>query len=186
MSGPIELGGLVYRTVDGSLKVLYWPIQKRVGASGKGHREAIAEILGNELKAVEHYLSNPRNEKLPFLLDVKANYTDLLSEFKKNLEIPEKSSGRFFGFLVQAEKKGDSSDFKVKSIDFDLRLVGEDKMRSSFSLIEEVQGILNEISKSVSPKLRPEVYRLSPSLLESYLGPSALKAPAGSRFIKLE
>jgi len=170
-------GGLVYRSVDGSPTVLFWPQKSKETQ----HREAVIGVLESELKAVKQYLENPRNEKLGMLTDIQENLSHLLTELKSTGKISEAVSDRFFGFLVHTDKSADSSQSKIKSIDFDLNLIGSSKNRVLFGWIDEVQILLNSISKSISPKLKPEIYRVNSLFLDSYLGPNALKAPAGGR-----
>jgi|LakMenEpi03Aug12_release.lakeMendotaPanAssembly.Ray.scaffolds.fasta_scaffold249925_2 hypothetical protein len=179
-------GGLAYRGIDGSPTVLFWQMKSGSGAFETGHREAMLEILQSELKAVERYLSNPTNEKLSLFLDIKTNLRALVAELKINQKIPEGVSERFFGFLVNAEKLNLASVPRIKSIDFDSNLTGSLKNQAVFGRLEEVQAMITSISKSISSKHVPEVYRVSRSLLESYLGPHALKAPSGSRFESLD
>ncbi|NBX92817.1 MAG: hypothetical protein EBQ85_06245 [Proteobacteria bacterium] len=184
--GENKWGGLVYRGVHGAPTVFFWPLKSSKSNLETHHRAAIIEILSNELKAIEHYLANPKHEKLSLLLEMQANYKYLLSEFKNNSQLPEGISDRFFGFVVQTEKKDFASGARIKSIDFDLNLIGSGKNRVFFGLMDELGVMLESISKSISPKLRPTLFRVNHELLNSYLGPNALKAPAHSRIVALD
>lgn len=170
-------GGLVYRAVDGSPVVLFWPLKSKETQ----HREAVIGVLESELKAVKEYLENPGNAKLTLLTDIQENLSHLLSDLKSGAKISEAISDRFLGFLVHTDKTAESSKRKIKSVDFDLNLIGSSKNRVLFGWIDEVQILLNSISKSISPKLKPEIYRVNSLFLDSYLGPDALKAPTGAR-----
>lgn len=172
-------GGIVYRGVEGTPTVLFWPEHSKAIE----FKEVVGEILKSELRALDGYLENPRNEKLELLKEMKSNLDYLVSELKKSEQIPDAISERFYGFLIHADKGTGSP--KIKSIDFDLDLLKGSQKRVLFGWTEEVESMLQAIGKAVSPKIKPEVYRLNTLFFDSYLGPHAVKAPSGSRLEKL-
>jgi len=173
--------GLSYRTVDGSLTVLFWPNNKNPNGATVTHRDAIESVIRSELRAIENYLSNPRNEKLELLLDAKANLSAILDELKNNEQIPKDLTERFFGFQIRAKLPLSAAEVQIESIDFIPSLSGKPLIGPMFGWTEEFQAMINQISKSISPKSRPQMYRLDESIISSQWGPLKVKAPTGSQ-----
>lgn len=173
----LKARGLGYRSIDGTLKVLFWPLSSDSSNQQISFRDAIESILKQELKAIENYLSKPKNEKLNLLLDAKENLAHLLKELKTNENIPPEITERFFGFQLNAREPSKSSDLTVQTIEFDPLVNGKSNIGSLFGWKEDFQVMIDAISKSIASDYTPKEFRVSPELLESY----PLRVPKGSK-----
>lgn len=175
--------GLAYRTVDGSLTTLFWPAKKNAESSIL-EREAIDEILQSELRAIENYLSKPRNEKLLFLLDTRRNLKALLQELKASPEIPKNIAERFFGFELKL-KVDPSGPVTIESVDFNPALDGKSSIGSVLGWTEEFQAVIDKIASAIATKQKPALYRVDSTVFNTVYGPLKLKAPPGSQIIEI-
>jgi len=178
--------GTTYRTLDGSLTVLFWsPENKRV-REDFSHQDVMKAVLQGELRAVNAYLAQPGVEKLPFLLDIQANLTGLKEEMEKNPQkVPEAVAERFFNFELKAIKSQLDGEISIKSIEFQKPSDGPSVQGPFFARAEEFQAVLDHVVKSISPKLRPALYKADASVLYSFSGRLQIQAPLGSKIIEL-
>lgn len=155
--GPAFASGLSYRTVDGSLRVLFWPQKIGPVENSISHRDAAETILKSELRAIKHYLSNPKNEKLQMMFDAEANLTGILNDLKNSSEVTKDITERFCGFQIRATRSNKNGEIKIDGIEFSKTFNGRSSIGPMFGWKEEFQEILKKVSNSISPKYRPDL-----------------------------
>lgn len=173
--------GIVYRGVDGELKVVFWPTGQGLEGNNIHHRDAVASILQAEVKAMDVVLSDTNNMKVLMLQDALGNLSEQLSQVRSSQSIPDSVAERFSGFQMTAVRDPKTGTVKLKHVDIDSSLTSVQTQRGILQTVEETQNMLDAISQSISPQLKPESYRLDKAQKQSLTGPEKLHAPEGSR-----
>lgn len=178
--------GLAYRGLDGRLSTLFWSKGKPDSPSFVSHREAIQQLLRSERDAIHIFLlKNPNSHAKQLLTEMKENLSHLLVEMDNNPKIPPAIAERFFPLIVEANKKEDHPRLSIAQIDIDPSILGGFSFSNSIVQIEETQAIIDFLARNQDSDFKPSRYRIPHSVLNSYLGPRALKAPAGSKIESL-
>lgn len=173
--------GIVYRGVDGELKVVFWPTGQETIGNNIHHRDAVASVLQAEVKAMDVVLSDTNNMKVLMLQDALGNLSEQLSQVRSSQSIPDSVAERFSGFQMTAIRDPKTGAYQLKHVDIDSSLTSVQTQRGILQTVEETQNMLDAISRAIDSDLKPESYRLDKSQKQSLTGPEKLHAPAGSR-----
>lgn len=179
-NGELKARGLTYRSVDGSSKVLFWPLSTDSIDRQFSFKNAIETILSNESKALDRYLSEPRSNKIELLIEAQNNLSYLLRELRSHSEIPVEVRERFLGFQLNARKLHPTSTLVIENIEFDPSVNSRSSIGSFFGWQEDFQRSMNAISHAISTPYTPREFRVDPELLGPLSQATPLKVPPGS------
>jgi len=173
--------GIVYRGVDGELKVVIWPTGEGPVGNSIHHRDAVASILQAEAKALEVVLHDTNNMKVLMLQDALSNLSEQLSQIRTAQSIPDSVAERFFGFQMTAVRNQRTGALTLKHVDLDSSLTSVQTQRGIGQTIEETQAMMDAIGEAISPEVKPESFRIEKSHKENLSGFGTLHGPQGSR-----
>lgn len=177
--------GIVYRGLDGQLKVLMWATGEGPIGNSIHHRDAVASVLQQESSVLEKLFETRETIGMLNLQDKLERAARELSQIRSASTITDGIAERFSGFQMTASVDPRTGQLRLESVDLDSSLTSAQVSRGINQTTLHTQEVFDAISRVISSDVRPAEYRIDHLQIRGLSGTEPLRAPAGSRLGRL-